>query len=523
MHRTLACFAVIASLVGCGAADGGMIGGPAPAENKTAGDSGTTSPSSGEPTAMFDADTVDDDTAPPPPKEPELVPVKDLAIRELALFQGVKVPLAKDGTALDVSSKVHVVAGRAGVLRVYVQPAAGFTEREVIAELTLKVDGREPKVITAQKLVSAASSEATLESTINIEVPAGAIEMGATYRVRLLTKPGQTGTDDKGAAFPTNDVFEKLDTWETGDVFRVVLVPVKKNGYVPDTSPEQIDRYRKILEAMYPIKKVEITLHDVYEYTGTLGAGGNGIYGLLDAITALRKRETPDKEVYYYGVFAPTSSYSTYCSGGCTTGLCHLTGVNDDFNRACVGVGFTGSSSAGTLAHELGHAHGIRHAPCGGVAGADSTYPYTSGKIGAWGYDNRTKKLIDPTKTYDFMTYCGPDWISDYAFDKIIHRMSSVAKETKIIGGFEQTYRQVHVLPDGTVEWGSELTLGGPLFGEPRSVTFVEDGVSKTVSGFFYPYAEEGGTVLIPKLPNTVRDIRIAGVSSTIAKVPGLP
>jgi hypothetical protein len=520
-HRTVASFAVIASLVGCSAADGsGMIGGPAP-EPSVANDSGTTQSPTSDPTVTTDSGVIED-APPPPPKEPELVPVKDLAIKELALFQGVKVPLAKDGAKLDVSSKVHVVAGREGILRVYVAPAEGFTAREVVAELTLKVEGSEAKVFTTQKTVSGLSDDATLDSTINIDIPSGAIEMGATYRVRLLTKAGQTGTMTANSAFPTGESFEAMDTWNTGDVFRVVLVPVKKNGYLPDTSAEQIERYRKILQAMYPVKKVDIKLHAVYDYTGTLGAGGSGIYGLLDAITAMRRNESADKDVYYYGIFAPTSTFSTYCSGGCTTGLCHLTGSSDDFNRACVGVGFTGNSSAGTLAHELGHAHGIRHAPCGGVAGSDTSYPYTGGKIGAWGYDNRNKTLINPTKTYDFMSYCSPDWISDYAFDKIIHRMNFISKETKIVGGLAQTYRSLHVLPDGTFEWGSELTLDQPMFGEPREVEFDDAGVHKTVTGFFYPYAEEGGTILIPKLPPTVHDIQITGVSSLVRKIPSL-
>jgi len=510
MHRTLGSLVVIACLVGCGAADGGMIGGPAP--DKAAGEGPSTTPTHDPATATDSGVATPEDAAPPPPKEPDLVPVKDLAIKELAIFQGVKVPLAKDGAKLDVSSKVHVVAGREGLLRVYVEPAAEWVAREVIAELTLKVEGREPMVLTATKTVTAASDDATLDSTINIELPSGAIAVGATYRVRLVTKPGQTGAAVKNAAFPETETFEALDVWDTGDVFRVVLVPVKKNGYLPDTSPEQLERYRKILQAMYPVKKVELKVHDVYEYSGALSAGGYGIGGLLDAITAMRNREAPEKDVYYYGIFAPTSSYSTYCSGGCTTGLCHLTGQNDAFNRACVGVGFTGNSSAGTLAHELGHAHGIRHAPCGGVAGSDTSYPYTSGKIGAWGYDNRSRVLINPTKTYDFMSYCSPEWISDYAFDKIIHRMSYIAKETRIVGGFAQTYQSLHVLPDGSVEWGSDLTLDQPMFGEPREVTFDEGGVKKTVTGFFYPYAEEGGTVLIPKLPLAVRDVAVSGV-----------
>lgn len=520
--------ALLAFLVGCSGAEG-MISGPA-AENAPGLDGGaapsTETPSTpgSEPTTAPDA-AVEDATPepPPPPPEPALVPAADLAIKELALFQGVKVPLAKDGAKVDVKSKIHVVAGREGLLRVYVAPAAGFVPREVIAELTLAVEGKENTVLTANKTVSAASDEAVLDSTINIDIPAGAIEMSSTYRVRLLTKPGAPAGATTHHAYPITDTFEAFDTWDTGDALKVVLVPVKSNGRLPDTSPEQLDRYRKMLHAMYPVKKVELTVRDVWEYGGTLGAGGNGIYGLLDAITALRKSDGAPRDVYYYGAFAPTSSYSTYCQGGCTTGLCHLPGESASYLRACVGVGFTGAASAGTMAHELGHANGIRHAPCGSVAGADTAYPYSGGKIGAWGYDLRSKALMSPAKYSDFMSYCSPEWISDYAFDKIIHRMSFVAKESFVTGGENTTYRFVHVLPDGRLEWGSEITLDEPMFGEPHAVTYTtETGARATVTGYFYPNGDDGGSVLVPKPAVVMRDVAIAGFGPE-RRMPALP
>jgi len=485
-------------VLACSSADGagayGDIGEPSGPGVEDAGspsgDSTPPSPSHGE-----DAAPANETAA--PPKEPDLVLVKDLAIEELAIFQGVKVPLEKAGVA-DEGKKVHVVAGREGLLRVYVAPAAGWSSREVIAELTLKVEGKPDRVLTATKTVTTKSDDADLASTINVELPSGAIEMGAQYQVRLLEKPGRSGTVTS-ARFPVNEGFSPLDVLDTGESLKVVLVPIKANGYTPDISDAQLDRYRKQLQAMYPVRKVDLKVHAVYEYNGVY-AKGVGIGGALDAITALRKKDAVEKDVYYYGVFTPTSSFSTYCVGGCTTGLCHLTQPGDTFLRACVGVGFTGSSSAGTMAHELGHAHGIPHAPCGGVAGSDSKYPYAGGKIGSWGYDGRTQALVSPSKSYDFMSYCSPEWISDYAFDRIIHRMDYVRKEPSVIGGVSQTYQVVHVLADGTLEWGADIDLDEPMFGEPHEVSVVTpEGAHTKVTGYFYPYADEGGSLFVPK------------------------
>ena len=69
------------------------------------------------------------------------------------------------------------------------------------------------------------------------------------------------------------------------------------------------------------------------------------------------------------------------------------------------------------IAHELGHNLGLRHAPCGGPAGLDPSFPYPDGSIGAWGYDFRDGGQLVRPSTAELMSYCGPpDWISDYHF-----------------------------------------------------------------------------------------------------------
>ena len=75
-----------------------------------------------------------------------------------------------------------------------------------------------------------------------------------------------------------------------------------------------------------------------------------------------------------------------------------------------------GVADAETLAHELGHNMGLKHAPCGGTGGADEDYPYEGGILGVWGYDVPARRLVHPFLYKDVMGYCAPNWVSDYHF-----------------------------------------------------------------------------------------------------------
>lgn len=60
--------------------------------------------------------------------------------------------------------------------------------------------------------------------------------------------------------------------------------------------------------------------------------------------------------------------------------------------------------SASVIAHELGHNMHLFHAPCGGAGGPDSSYPYSDGSVGVWGYDfRRGGRLVSPS-TPDLMS-----------------------------------------------------------------------------------------------------------------------
>ncbi len=105
----------------------------------------------------------------------------------------------------------------------------------------------------------------------------------------------------------------------------------------------------------------------------------------------------------------------------------------DDDRQGVIGAAFRpGRSSfslarASTIAHEIGHNMSLRHAPCN-VLGPVS-YPHEGGSIGVWGYDFRGGGRLVPPATADLMSYCHPQWISDYHFSKAF-RFRLVDEET---------------------------------------------------------------------------------------------
>ena len=188
-----------------------------------------------------------------------------------------------------------------------------------------------------------------------------------------------------------------------------------------------------------------------------------------------------------------------------------------------------GPVSAETAAHEVGHAHGLLHAPCGGAGGPDPNYPtdpaHAQARIGVWGYDQITSVLFDPLvdkgAVKDMMSYCSPTWISDFHYAKLIDRVRGDNKfyadvfrgDTPRWGGQHQAYG---VEPDGKIlrkDLASrERFIEG---GEPREVVW------KTLDGptmgqgtaRFFPYDHlPGGVLWVPDAPDGAVTAEVGGI-----------
>jgi hypothetical protein len=487
---------------------------PAPAGDNT-NDNPNTNPVGGPTAAPPPAPPVDptDPEAPPAPILP------GLAVTNIAVFQAVKVPVVVSGKPVATATrKAPVVAKRPGVIRVYVAPASSFAPRDVTAELRLVNGDKKFPIIRETKRISGASTDEDLNSTFNLEVPGESLPPGITFQVSLTAPDGDataaTASTEIEGRYPRDGSFGDLGA-ELAGKLKVVLVPVKYDadgsGRLPDLDANQVELHKKVMMKLYPTSEVSVTVHDPFPFKESIGANGGGFSSILKAITQLRAQDKPANDVYYYGLFNPKENWKAYCAGGCVTGLSPI--VDDPRAagmRASVGIGFVGQESAETLAHEVGHAHGRMHSPCGGVRGPDPRYPHQGGAIGAWGYDIFTKTLIPPTKGKDIMGYCSNKWVSDYTYNAFFERMTLVSLEknmtppnTSTAPNKAASYRIATLGMSGELAWDGDLDLEQELEGGAiHKADFVAESGATMFSRearFFAFDHLPGGFLLVPK------------------------
>ena len=352
-----------------------------------------------------------------------------LAVSEVAIFQGVRVALFSSD-ALVAARNAPVVTGRAAAVRVYVTPAAGFTARSVTAELLWEESPGTVTALRETRMIVGASREGDPNSVFTFQVDAARVRSSSRWSVRLLDPAGAAPAGASPARAPRDGALAALSPSNAPGAVRVTLVPVRwtrdGSNRLPDTSTEQLQRLRSLLVALYPITAVEFTVHAPIDF-GTTTFTGNVNFGSLNGVLeALRDREMPADDVYYYGLVAPDVSRAAYCGRSCVTGQSYVvSNIADATIRVGSGVGFTGDDTAWTFAHELGHLFGREHAPCS-TSGADTRYPYRGATLGVWGWDARDNTFFDPTMTTDFMGYCDPQWVSDYTYRALYVRASTL-------------------------------------------------------------------------------------------------
>ena len=81
------------------------------------------------------------------------------------------------------------------------------------------------------------------------------------------------------------------------------------------------------------------------------------------------------------------------------------------------------SLALSTFVHEVAHALGAKHAPCGSAANPDPRFPTSDGRVPETDvmFDQQTKQRITGVR-FDLMGYCSPKWVSSFTTLKTLGR-----------------------------------------------------------------------------------------------------
>ena len=301
------------------------------------------------------------------------------------------------------SVPVKLVAGESALLRVFVVADSGVSASFPTVRARFFVDGRQVLSVSlpgSSRPLPTTVNEGSLDASANALIPGSVLVPGLEVGIEIDPEgrlPAGTGVPQRWpesgrAALDVREV-RSLD---------LTLVPFLYSPN-PNQDPDQTlanrvkgltagDDLFRLTRDLLPVEEFSVTAREPV-WTSVDPVFDNSS-ALLRETWALRTMDGATG--YYMGVMR----------GGGGRGY----------------VGWPGSVSGllgATISHELGHNMSLRHAPCGDPPSVELSYPYLDGSIGSWGYDFVTGIPVSPTRP-DLMSYCGPEWVSDYNFNKAL-------------------------------------------------------------------------------------------------------
>ncbi len=347
-----------------------------------------------------------------------------------------------------LSYPVSVVAEKEALLRIFVIAARATTETLPPATATFYVDDEETysvEIDGTSEPIPTEVDEGSLDKSLNVTIPGSAIEEGLSVVIEI--DPDSTIDAEILVARRIPESGEWDLRVEGVPGFELTAIPFlyteDPDSSVIETVEEMADdeEDHELLHDTYdllPIEEMSVDDHDPVEIDSDSG------FAVLRRTIAIRATEGGSG--YWMGLMPRFSDVG---------GVARRPGTAS----ASVTEGYI-------MAHELGHNLSLWHAPCGNPGSVDPDYPYEDGSIGAWGYDHRGDSLIDKDDVNDLMTYCRPEWVSDYHFEKV-HRYRTVQEMWH--GG------EGHRTGPSLLVWGArsasgELSMDPALLVEGRSL-----------------------------------------------------
>ncbi len=389
-----------------------------------------------------------------------------------------------------VGGDVPLIARRPAMVRVLATAdrANGYRPNARVAFL---LDGREMHAVEMTLGSSrgvAEHSPGQPDQWYRAVVPDGVLVPGVEMAVRI----------DPDSVVPRTAMDEvrlSLDVRELPPL-ELTIVPVVTGsmkdadvrGWVQDSGDSPVEFMRTVL----PVGELELTLRDPLVVAAEPSAErGTEWLAIVEDIQLIRKSE--GGRGYWYGVVNREGDEG-------------IRGIALVEGRVSLGV-----PHAEVFAHELGHSMSLMHAPCGNPWQVDPDFPYRDGSIGVLGYDHRSGGLVDPS-TPDLMSYCHPQWISDYNFRKALEYRIREETRPHALAAAQEAPRGSRLLLWGRVSSEGELHLDPAFVLEapaalprkpgPYRIEGVDgDGASVFALDFEMQTASEGGGSFVFLVP----------------------
>lgn len=334
----------------------------------------------------------------------------NLRIEAMYLVQSVQ---TREGT-------VPLVAGKDGLLRVFVLANEANTLKPAVRVQLILASGAVLQVLTIPgeaASVPTSVDQSNLAKSWNVVIPGATIQPGLRIVAEVDPTNAIEESNEEDNRFPVSGsgVAPQVAALQP---FRIRFVPIiqAENGRTGNVNASNIESYLTFTRKIHPVFQIDADLRAPYTVNGLgFDPQGNTWQAAVAELDAVRAAEGSDR--FYYGVV------NTEYEGGGVVGIAAGIPANtalgwDRFPDAPI-----------TVAHEIGHDWGRRHAPCGGAGGPDPNYPYSVGLIGVYGYDIETNEVKLPSANTDIMGYCNARfWISDYNFSAIVdYRLANPA------------------------------------------------------------------------------------------------
>ena len=305
---------------------------------------------------------------------------------------------------------VPLVGGEDALLRVFVKVEAGNDVTMPPVRASFYHGGIAVYVADSpgdDQNVPYAFEEEILTATVNVEVPGTIVQPGLELVVEIA--PGESFDSEHGIAARIPETGTMSPDIRQLPTFELTVVPflwaegpeISVLSVIDGLTPES-DLLRPTRDLL-PVNDFRLTIHaPVWTSVDPISDSVGSMGPELEAIYAIE-----GERGYYLGIFR-------------AQGPSGLLGIAQDIPSY---LSFS-VLDPNVIAHELGHNLNLFHAPCGGAAGPDPFFPYEDGSIGTSGFDILSGSLVG-SDTWDLMSYCDPQWISDYSFTRALnHRMA---------------------------------------------------------------------------------------------------